>query len=133
VAGGAAIVAVFFFGTLFVSDYFFPDYVRARDIKSVKVALEKYRAVKGHYPGPAGGVPLNDLRSDLVGGGFISDIPHDPENGPDWQYMYASDGAAIYIIMVHLKYAVEKVPAGGACITGVGLPASARNSPDCPF
>jgi hypothetical protein len=130
-AGSIAIVVASFFGTLFVLDYaiFTPDYIRARDIKIFKVALENYRAAKGHYPGPSAGIPLSDLKKELVGGGFITDIPRDPSNVA---YTYASDGASSYVLVLRLDVVPNVPPANGNCITGVGLPATTVQ-PRCPF
>jgi hypothetical protein len=137
--GGLAIVAVFFFGTVFVLDYFYlpyPDYVRASHAKDIKIALEKYKAAKGRYPATFPSNPLTDIRKDLVGGGFIGALPSDPIYGDAVSsgYMYASGGAS-YGLLVHLKYATGNIPAGGVCLTGVGFAATGwwGNPPACPF
>lgn len=129
--GSVAIVAASFLGTLFLLDYliFTPDYIRTREIKIFKTAMENYRAAKGHYPGPSAGIPLSDLKSELVGGGFITAIPRDPSDVP---YTYASDGASTYVLVLRLDAVPKEPPANGYCITGVGLPATTVQPP-CPF
>jgi hypothetical protein len=137
--GGLAVVAIFFFGTLFVLDYFYlpyPDYVRANDARMIKAALERYRSAKGGYPSLYPGNQLTDLNKDLVGGGFIARLPSDPVYGAgvDGGYLYASDGLK-YGLLLHLKFATGQIKAGGACLTGVGYAGSGwwGQPPDCPF
>lgn len=135
--GALAIVASFFFGTLFVIDWMdtlpFPDSARADHARSIKTALEAFRASKGQYPTPAGDVPLTDLKKDLVDGKFIAAIPKDPTAGfgPN-QYRYVSTGAA-YGLLFHLQFPTGKIPAGGACLTGVATQGWWGNPPACPF
>src|SRR3954471_23725842 len=75
--GGLAIVALCFFGTLFVLEYFDPgarDRVRAEHVRSLRAALENYRKARGSYPVYPDN-PVDALRKDLVDGGFMSAIP----------------------------------------------------------
>src|SRR3954452_12001910 len=90
--GAVAIIAIFFFGTLFTLDYFGPDSVRATHAKSIKAALEAYRQTRGNYPYPFPDNPLTDLKKELVDGGFLKVIPKDPVfgEGSANQYRYVS-------------------------------------------
>src|SRR4051794_31634871 len=81
IAGGTAVVATFFFGTLFIlndADSRTRDSLRAEHAKSLKVALEQYRGVHGTYPATFFDNPVTDLRAALVGRGFLPTIPVDP-------------------------------------------------------
>jgi hypothetical protein len=134
--GGAAIVAIFFFGTLRTLDYLnlrYPDSLRAAHAKSLKAALEKYRTANGHYPiYPASRLPV--LEKDLVDGGYIQAIPQDPDPKSEVPYSYISDGK-IYGMLFHLQFPAGKVQAGGICLTGVGAGSTGwwGQPPECPF
>jgi hypothetical protein len=140
VFGALAIICGSFFVTLFALDYLDypprgPDSIRATQIKSVKAALEQYRLARGAYPALSN-VPLNDLSKDLVGGGYLASIPEDPVFGTQakGRYYYISTGK-IYGVLVTLQSASGKIPAGGACIAGVGAAGTGwwGQPPDCPF
>jgi hypothetical protein len=142
VVGGALVLAISFFGTLFILDYSGGDNRAARDrlraehAKLLKAGLEKYRGARGKYPAPFGNSPTADLKATLVGGGFLSALPQDPlwaltEN----QYRYVSVDGTTYGLLFHLELPSGKISAGGKCLTGVG---TARTDwwgqpPDCPF
>src|SRR4051812_20869030 len=97
VAGGLAIVVVFFFGTLFALDYMgwgSPDSIRASNAKAIMEALQKYRTAKGAYPVlPVPDSPFSELAGPLVGGGYISAIPTDPPGSQKPHYV-SYDGKA---------------------------------------
>jgi hypothetical protein len=137
VLGAFAVVAGSFFGTLFVLDHWpikSRDAIRAEDAKSLKLALEKYRAAHQGYPVLPGN-PITDLKSFLVDGGYISSIPDDPLWGTtDNRYRYASVGSS-YGLLFHLESSTGKIAAGGNCITGVGTNGVGYwgPPPDCPF
>jgi hypothetical protein len=140
IAGALAIVAVFFFGTLFILDRLdtleFPDSERANHARSVKAALEVYRRAQGHYPVPFTDNPLVDLKKELVDGKFLGAIPQDPLWGlTENQYRYVSYDGKIYGLLFHLQFPVGKIPAGGSCLTGIGSETTGwyRNAPPCPF
>jgi hypothetical protein len=139
IAGALAIVLVFFFGTLYVLDWWnslpYPDSVRADHANQIKAALEAYRVARGHYPAPFADNQLTDLKNELVDGKFIGAIPKDPTWGNgDNQYRYVSNGKS-YGLLLHLQFPVGKIPAGGSCLTGVGTTSSGwwNNAPQCPF
>jgi hypothetical protein len=136
--GGLAIVALFFFATLFVLQYLDPgarDRIRAEHIKSLRAALESYRSARGSYPIYPDN-PVDDLKKDLVDGGFLTAIPADPLRGSPGgqQYRYVSDGRR-YGMLIKLEAGSSKIPSGGLCLTGVETKGSGmwREPPDCPF
>jgi hypothetical protein len=130
IAGGLAIVVVFFFGTLFALDYMgwgSPDSIRASNAKAIMEALQKYRAAKGAYPLiPATDGPLAELAGPLVGGGFLSAFPADPTGGQKPRYISA-DGKA-YGLWLYFERS-------GACMVEVGITRSGwwGNPPPCRF
>jgi hypothetical protein len=140
VAGGLAIIAIFFFGTLFALDFYSParanNLVREQHIKLLSDALEKYHQARGSYPLLAEG-PVDDLKGELVGGGFIATIPSDParsSKGP--QYRYAG-GANTYGLLVTLESQPFLIGARTAltCTVGVHIHGSGAwgDPPACPF
>jgi type II secretory pathway pseudopilin PulG len=136
--GGLAIVALFFFATLFVLQYLDPgarDRIRAEQVKSLRTAIENYRNARGSYPVYPDN-PVDDLKKDLVDTGFITAIPADPLRGSPGgqQYRYVSDGK-LYGLLVKLETGNGKIPPGGLCMTGVGIKGSGiwGGPPDCPF
>ena len=138
IIGGAAVVAAFFFGTLFILDQWdrlpFPDSVRADHARSIKSALEAYRAAKGNYPVPFSDNPLTDLKKELVDGKFIAAIPQDPTWGltaNQYRYVSTPDGKS-YGLLFHLQFPVGKIAGGGACATGMPL-GWWGGAPACPF
>ena len=139
-AAGGGIVAAFFFGTLFFIDYFESkpldakgrDSLRADHAKSIKKALANYRSDHGSYPIFPDN-PVEDLKTRLVGGGYLREIPIDP-SGKSGQYHYVSNGTA-YGLLFHIELAIGNIPAGGLCLTGVetaGKPWYGA-PPSCPF
>jgi hypothetical protein len=139
--GGMAVVAAFFFGTLFVLDYLEPrgrerDAIRADHVRSLKAALERYRASRGNYPFPFPGNPLTHLKKELVDGGYLPAIPQDPLWGvKDNSYQYVSPGGQNYGVLVHLEAPTGAIAAGGACVTGVNTAGTGwwGQPPPCPF
>jgi hypothetical protein len=137
--GGIAIVALFFFGTLFLLDLREirgRNAVRAENARSVKAALEKYRATRGTYPFPFSGGTLDLLKPHLVDGGYLRSIPTDPL----WrqaasQYSYVSTGGATYGLLIHLETMMGASQSGTACITGLGTAGTGwwGQPPECPF
>lgn len=131
--GSLAVLAMSFFGTLhFLDSLNFQslDSIRIEHAKSLKAALEKYRAVRGSYPSPFLDNDLADLKLALVDGGFISQLPVDPfwTNGKINKYRYRSDGT-MYGLLFYLEL--------GPCQTGKGTTATApwggQNITPCPF
>jgi hypothetical protein len=142
--GAILVVAVFFYGTLLILDhmdrFIVPgrtdsrsrDSLRAEHAKLLKTALEKYRVATGLYPTLSDNV-VDDLKHELVDRGYIISIPHEPL-WPDMQYRYASNGRQ-YALWFHLELPSGQIPAGGACLTGVGIAGSGwwQQPPNCPF
>jgi hypothetical protein len=139
--GGAAVVAISFFGTLFILDHVryptlqYPDSVRAAHAASLKTALERYRSAQGSYPFPFPGNSVIDLKKQLVDGKYLDAIPKDPDPNPDTQYHYVSNDGKVYGLLFYLKFPVGNIPAGGGCVTGVGTAGSGwwGQPPECPF
>ncbi len=141
VLGAIAVVAISFFGTLFVLSYWdgdakARDALRAEHAKQLKAGLEKYRSARGKYPSPLANNPATDLKPILVDAGFLSGIPKDPlwaltEN----QYRYVSVDGTKYGLLFHLELPTGKITAGGKCLTGAGTAATDwwGQPPDCPF
>jgi hypothetical protein len=136
-----AVVAVFFFGTLFLLDSLEPrgrdrDSIRADHAQSLKAALERYRASRGSYPFPFPGNALTDLKKELVDGGYLRTIPQDPLWGlKDNAYQYVSTHGKNYGMLFHLERASGRIAAGGTCVSGVGTAGTGwwGQPPDCPF
>jgi hypothetical protein len=138
IVGGLAVVAAFFFGTLFVLDHTgfrYPDSLRAAHAISFKAALEKYRSARGHYPYPFYNNAFSDLKKELVDGKHLDVIPVDPSGLKEKEYRYVSSDGKTYGLLFHLQFPVGKIPAEGACITGVGTAGTGwwDQPPDCPF
>src|SRR5882757_5754128 len=95
IAGGVAILVLFFFGTLFTVDYVLPSWrngTRAEDAKTINRALAAYFKKHGAYPGPTD-TPVDRLKGFLVDEKFLTEIPQDPVLGdPLYRYHYSSDG-----------------------------------------
>jgi hypothetical protein len=135
---GLAIVVFFFFATLYALDYNdrrARDGIRAEHAKLLRTALENYRKTRGTYPLFPDNF-VDDLKKDLVDGGFLRAIPADPLRGspPGQQYRYVSDGT-IYGLLFKIELANGNITAGGLCLTGVGTKGTGiwAEPPDCPF
>jgi hypothetical protein len=128
--GGSAVIACFFFGTLFALDFMdrrSRDTARIDTVKSVMAALEKYRAARGAYPVlPVPDIAITQLSGPLVGGGYLTTIPNDPPGADQTRYV-SLDGTAF-----GLRIALER---SGVCRLAVGGPGTGwwGNPPPCPF
>ncbi len=130
--GGVAIVAVSFFGTLFVlnsMDSKTRDAQRKEDARIIRSALGQYRAARGVFPSPFRENPADDLKAALVDGGYLKSIPRDPL--PPRSYRYTTDGVTDGQ-RYGLKISTERE---GDCITGVGFEGAGwwGRFPPCPF
>jgi hypothetical protein len=132
--GAVAILALSFFGTLSLLDsweFQSLDAVRIEHAKSLKAALEKYRAANGAYPGSNPESNLAALKSTLVDGGYIASLPVDPywTSGRVNKYRYRNFDGSSYGLLFHMEL--------GPCQTGVGRAAAGpweeRQSAACPF
>ena len=65
------------------------DAKRQGDLEQLRSALEMYRADNGHYPptNPSSFATADNLETDLVTGGYLSEIPEDPQT-PDSIYRF---------------------------------------------
>jgi hypothetical protein len=112
---GLAIVAVSFFGTMFLLDFMdrrSRDALRIETAKSIMAALAKYRASKGAYPllTPLDS-PMVGLANSLVGNGYLTAIPPNPIGSDPSRYV-SVDGTA-YGLLIYLE-------GSGACRVEVG-------------
>ncbi|MBR1120198.1 hypothetical protein JQ628_01635 [Bradyrhizobium lablabi] len=139
VVGGLAVIAASFLGTLAVLDLFNSgranNELREQHIKSLSGALEKYRQARGFYP-LRQDAPVDDLKRDLVDGGFIAAIPSDPAQPKGPQYRYAG-GANTYGLLVTFEpqsYLIG-TKAGFTCTVGVKIKGSGAwgDPPLCQF
>jgi hypothetical protein len=140
-AGGLAVVAFFFFGTLFALDYFAPDTndpkgrdrVRGEHAKLIQNALERYRSARGAFPTfTTPDSPVDDLRRDLVDGGYLQTVPNDPLRATGRQYRYVSDGK-VYGLLFDTELAHGKNPTGGRCLVGTSGRGFWGDPPPCSF
>jgi hypothetical protein len=125
IAASIAIVAVFFFGTLFVLDWWNQppslDRLRANHIKQIKAALETYRSKTGHYPAPFLDNPLTDIQPLID-----VPLPQDPRGGVNaYRYVSSIDGKR-YGLWFHLE-------GDATCIAGVAFEGTEwwHNAPAC--
>ena len=121
VAGALAILASFFFGTLFILGYSFSspadlttpagrDRVRAENARAVIRALAEYRSIHDTYPVlPDSTLPA--VAKPLVTEGFLRAVPRDPPGTEPIHYV--SFNGAAFGIWIHF----EKSP---ACIVEIG-------------
>jgi hypothetical protein len=114
--GALAIVATFFFGTLFALDFTerrSRDLVRIETAKSIMNALEKYRASRGAYPIllPALDGNVSELSGPLIGGGYLDAISQPPGVNSS---RYMSPDGKNYGLWIHLERT-------GDCIIEVGV------------
>ena len=112
------------------------DRQRVVDVQILEAAFERYRAAHGKYPSPYGDDGIWVLSKDLVDGGFLPVVPDDPLwAGTDRQYHYVSMDGQRYGLLVHFELKHGAVPAGGACLAGVGTAGTGwwGQPPDFPF
>jgi len=119
--GGLAILMASFFGTLHFLDSLnlqSLDSIRIEHARAVKAAVEKYRAASGKYPYIYPNNDLADLKTVLVNGGFISQLPVDPywQTGRVNKYRYRSVDGDTYGLLIYMEL--------GPCQTGVGSAAT---------
>jgi hypothetical protein len=104
IVAASAFVALSFPAAVYVMDHLEPRHAanetRARDVKRLKEAIERYYRDRGTYPALPGN-PVDDLHKDLVEGGYLKEIPSDPLRAEGlFQYQYASDGRTKYAILI---------------------------------
>lgn len=141
VTGGLAIVMIFFWGTLFIigSPEYANNQLRAKHVRLLSDALEKYREARGGYPALPDN-PVDDLKRELVGSKFLEAIPSDPAGSSTGrQYRYAGGGQA-YGVLVTLEAEPSMAGLTGmkpalTCVAGVNIRGSGAwgDPPACPF
>jgi hypothetical protein len=141
VLGALAIVATSFFVTLSILNYEpertpveMRNATRAAHARLFKDALEKYKAAHKVYPQTADFVDVGNLQKDLVGGGYLTEIPSDPQSASGKKYRYISNGT-VAAMLFDLEAGPNGTPPAGTCVSRVKADsASFKNyGPDCPF
>lgn len=140
--GALAIVVASFFATLQILNYSETprtpaearNAIRAAHARLLKDALEKYKAAHKTYPQTADFTDVGNLQKDLVGGGYLAEIPSDPLSASGKSYRYISNGTVIGMLF-ELEAGPNGTPAAGICVSRVKADsASFKNyGPDCPF
>lgn len=132
--GAVAILTLSFLGTLFLlnsTEYQSFDSIRIEHAISLKAALEKYRAARGKYPDANSELDLAALKSPLLDGGFIAQLPVDPywKSGRVNKYRYRTMDGNSFGLLLYMEL--------GPCQTGIGGastgPWEARQVPVCVF
>lgn len=143
VLGALGIVAASFFTTLLILNWMetprtpveMRNAIRAEHARLLKAALEKFRDAHKTYPASPdfSEIALN-LQKDLVGGGYLTELPTDPQSADGKRYRYASNGM-VFGLLFELEAGPEGTPAAGTCISrGKADTASFKGfAPDCPF
>jgi hypothetical protein len=127
VVGGLAVLAGSFFGTLFILDHLPLDPV-AREVKTLRTALQRYRLDRLSYP-VLNDVPISDIKTQLVSSGHLSQSPD-----ADKEARYVSLDGKSYGLLFHINRTPAN-PSGTRCLIEV----EAKNTswwsqpPACPF
>ena len=142
VLGALAIVVTSFFVTLLVLNSLevqrtppeMRNATRAEHARQLKAALEKFKAAHKTYPAVPDFVDVANLQKDLVGGGYLAEIPSDPQSASGKRYRYISNGT-IAAMLFDLEAGPNGTPSAGTCVTRIKADsASFKNyGPDCPF
>ena len=142
VLGALVIVVASFFATLLILNSMEKsrtpaetrNATRAEHARQLKAALEKYRAAHKSYPLSSDFNDLGNLQGDLVGGGYLAEIPSDPQNANGKKYLYASNGT-VYGLMFQIEAGPNGAPAAGTCISRAKSDTTSFKgfAPDCPF
>jgi hypothetical protein len=140
--GALAIIAASFLATLQILNYSesqrtpaeMRNATRAAHARLLKDALEKYKAAHKAYPQTADFVDVDNLQKDLVGGGYLAEIPSDPLSAGGKKYRYISNGT-IVAMLFDLEAGPNGTPSAGTCVNRVKADsANFKNyGPDCPF
>jgi type II secretory pathway pseudopilin PulG len=141
VLGALAIVVASFLATLLILNYIefrtpveMRNATRAEHARLLHAALEKYRAAHKSYPMSADFNEVSNLQRDLVGGGYLTEIPSDPQSADGKKYRYASNGS-VYGLLFELEAEPNGTPAAGTCISRAKTDSASFKgfAPDCPF
>jgi hypothetical protein len=127
VAGGLAVLAGSFFGTLFILDHLPLDPV-AREVKTLKTALQRYRLDRLSYP-VLNDVPISDLKTQLVSSGHLSQ-----SSDADKEARYVSLNGKSYGLLFHIDRTPAN-PSGTRCLIEVEVKDTMwwSRPPACPF
>ena len=142
VLGGLGIVVASFFTTLLVLNSMetprtpveMRNAIRAEHARLLKAALEKFRTAHKTYPASPDFYDISNLQRDLVGGGYLSELPGDPQSADGKKYRYASNGN-VYGLLFELEAGPDGTPAAGTCISRAKTDTTSFKgfAPDCPF
>jgi hypothetical protein len=142
VLGALAIVVASFFVTLWILNIMetprtpaeIRNATRAEHARQLKAALEKFKAAKKSYPASPDFNDLGSLQQDLVGGGYLAELPSDPQGANGKKYRYASNGT-VYGLLFELEAGPDGVPAAGTCISRAKTDTTSFKgyAADCPF
>jgi hypothetical protein len=114
IAGGCAIVATFFFVTLFLLDRYEGEDPLAQEAKSLRAALKQYRDAKAAYPILPDRLTV-ELKKELVGSGYLRP---DSRQEPDKNAHYVSFDGKSYGLLFHIDRTASN-PLGTACVIEV--------------
>jgi hypothetical protein len=140
VLGALAIVGTSFFVTLQIlnsqdtpgTPVEIRNATRAANARQLKAALEKFRAAhNNNYPASPDFSDVDTLQKDLVGGGYLAEIPRDPQGK---KYLYASNGA-VFGLLFEMEAGPDGTPPAGTCVSRAkGDTTSFKTyGTDCPF
>ena len=142
VLGALGIVVASFFTTLLVLNSMetprtpveMRNAIRAEHARLLKAALEKFRTAHKTYPASPDFYDISNLQRDLVGGGYLSELPGDPQSADGKKYRYASNGN-VYGLLFELEAGPDGTPAAGTCISRAKTDTTSFKgfAPDCPF
>jgi hypothetical protein len=142
VLGGLGIVAASFFTTLLILNSLetprtpveMRNAIRAEHARQLKAALEKFRAAHKTYPASPDFYDISNLQRDLVGGGYLTELPNDPQSANGKKYRYASNGN-VFGLLFELEAGPDGTPAAGTCISRAKTDTTSFKgfAPDCPF
>ena len=140
--GGLAILVTSFFVTLQILNSMDTprtpaearNATRAEHARQLKAALEKFRAAKKSYPASPDFNDISNLQHDLVDGGYLAELPGDPQSANGKKYRYASNGS-VYGLLFELEAGPDGTPTAGTCLSRTkGDTTSFKGfAPDCPF
>jgi hypothetical protein len=142
VLGALGIVAASFFTTLLILNSMetprtpveIRNAIRAEHARLLKAALEKFRAAHKTYPASADFNDIGNLQRDLVGGGYLTELPSDPQSADGKKYRYASNGM-VFGLLFELEAGPDGTPPAGTCISRATTDTTSFKgfAPDCPF
>jgi hypothetical protein len=136
ILGGLTVFLTFFTGTLVILDYIDPaasrNRTRAEHAKLLGDALQKFKNARGGYPVGSGGL-IDEIRKDVVDGGFLSAMPRDPK-GQSYSYVGGGDRYGLLFVLEAQPALMGTRPAL-ICLSGVKIKGQGAwgDPPECPF